>query len=215
MVKPQLIIFDFDGTLADSMTFFRALLPELARKFRFRVPLPEEQEAMRGRPPREVMRTLGIPGWKLPFIAAHARKRAKAAEAFPLFEGTTGLLQALLAAGVPVAVVSSNSELVVRRALGPEISTQISAWSCGAAMFGKAKHFREVIAAVGADPARTLGVGDEIRDIEAAREVGIRAVAVSWGFAPEAALAAAGPDEMFTTAEALRQFLLGDAVTPA
>lgn len=214
-MKPDLVIFDFDGTLADSVGFFRALLPELAQKFRFRVPSEEEQEAMRGHPPREVMRAVGIPGWKLPFIAMHARKRAQAAEAFPLYGGTAGLLEALMAAGIQVAVVSSNSEAVVRRALGPEISAQIAAWSCGAAMFGKAKHFREVIGKLGADPGRTLGVGDEIRDIEAAREVGIRAVAVSWGFAPEAALAAAGPDEIFTTAEALKQFLLGDAVTPA
>ncbi|OZB15192.1 MAG: HAD family hydrolase, partial [Hyphomonas sp. 34-62-18] len=52
MSKPDLIIFDFDGTLADSVGFFRALLPELSRKFGFRLPSFEEQEAMRGHPPR-------------------------------------------------------------------------------------------------------------------------------------------------------------------
>ncbi|MFN7054931.1 HAD hydrolase-like protein [Hyphomonas sp.] len=208
-MPPQLVIFDFDGTLADSMTFFRGLLPELAQKFRFRQPEGEELEAMRGHPPRDVMRTLGIPGWKLPLIAVHARKRAKAAEAFPLFEGTQALIEALAARGIAVAIVSSNSEAVVRRALGPETCARISAWSCGAAMFGKAKHFRDVIRAVKADPARTIAVGDEIRDIEAAREVGIRSVAVSWGFAPRAALTAAAPDHTFDDGEALKAFLAG------
>lgn len=214
-MKPDLVIFDFDGTLADSVGFFRTLLPELAQKFRFRVPTLEEQEEMRGHPPREVMRTLGIPGWKLPFIAVHARKRAGAAAAFPLYGGTLDLLAALTEAGIRVAVVSSNSEAVVRRALGPEVSARISAWSCGAAMFGKARHFREVIRRLGADPARTLGVGDEIRDIDAAREVGIRAVAVSWGFAPAAALAAAGPDQLFDTCDALKAYLTGERVAVA
>jgi phosphoglycolate phosphatase len=206
-MTPQLVIFDFDGTLADSMTFFRALLPELAQKFRFREPAGEELEAMRAHPPRDVMRRLGIPGWKLPLIAFHARKRARAAEAFPLFEGTHALIEALAARGIAVAIVSSNSEAVVRRALGPEACARISAWSCGAAMFGKAKHFRYVMKAVGADPARTIAIGDEIRDIEAAREVGIMSIAVSWGFAPRAALAAAGPDLTFDDGDALRAFL--------
>lgn len=207
MKKPDLIIFDFDGTLADSVSWFRALLPELSQKYRFRLPGHEEQEAMRGHPPREVMRALGIPGWKLPLIAVHARKRARAAEAFPLFDGTLDLLDSLIARGIPVAVVSSNAEAVVRRALGPEISGRISAWSCGAGMFGKAKHFRDVIRRMKAAPERTIAVGDEIRDIDAAREVGIRCVAVSWGFAPADALRAASPDHVFDDGAALKAFL--------
>lgn len=209
MTKPDLIIFDFDGTLADSVSFFRALLPELSRKFRFRLPSHEEQEAMRGHPPREVMRSLGIPGWKLPMIAVYARKRAKAAETFPLFEGTLDLLDTLTAKGIAVAVVSSNDEAVVRRALGPEISARISAWSCGAGMFGKAKHFRDVMRRMGVSPDKTLAVGDEIRDIDAAREVGIRSVAVSWGFAPMDALKMAAPDYAFEDGAALKAFLAG------
>lgn len=207
--KPDLIIFDFDGTLADSVGFFRELLPELSRKFRFRLPSHEEQEAMRGHPPREVMQSLGIPRWKLPMIAVYARKRARASEAFPLYASTCELLDALIAKGIPVAVVSSNAEAVVRRALGPEISSRISAWSCGAGMFSKAKHFRGVMRRLKADPARTLAVGDEIRDIDAAREVGICSVAVSWGFAPMDALKAACPDHAFEDPAALKAFLAG------
>ena len=205
--RPDLIIFDFDGTLADSVGFFREMLPDLSRKFRFRLPSHEEQEAMRGHPPRDVMRALGIPGWKLPLIAVYARKRARASDAFPLYATTRDLLEALIEKRIPVAVVSSNAEAVVRRALGPEISSRISAWSCGAGMFGKAKHFRDVMKRLKADPARTLAVGDEIRDIDAAREVGIRSVAVCWGFAPVEALKAACPDHTFEDPAALKAFL--------
>jgi len=43
-------------------------------------------------------------------------------------------------------------------------------------------------------PHQTIYVGDEVRDIDAARFAGVRPVSVSWGFNSRAALAAAEPD---------------------
>ena len=168
---------------------------------------------LRHKPPREVMRILKIPHWKLVLIAVHVRKRAAKAEAFPLFEGIPEMLTELAAQGVPMAVVSSNAEVNVRRALGPELSAQVSAWSCGAGMFGKAKHFRDVLRKMRVPPQRALGVGDEIRDVEAAQEVGLKTAAVAWGFAMKPALEAAGPDYFFETVDESRAFLEGMAVS--
>lgn len=203
----DLMIFDFDGTLADSAGWFRSILPDIAKRFGFRCPDAEELEDLRHKPPREVMRILKIPGWKLVLIAVHVRKRAAKAEAFPLFEGVPEMLAELAKQGVPMAVVSSNAEVNVRRALGPEMSAQVSAWSCGAGMFGKAKHFRDVLKKMHVAPDRVLAVGDEIRDIEAAREVGLKTAAVAWGFAMKPALEAAGPDYCFETVGAFRAFI--------
>ena len=205
----DLLVFDFDGTLANSASWFRSILPDLARRFGFRCPDEEELEVLRHKPPREVMRILKIPGWKLVFIAVHVRKRAAKAEAFPLFDGVPEVLRAIAAKGVRVAVVSSNAEVNVRRALGPELSAQVAAWSCGAGMFGKAKHFRDVLRELKVAPERALAVGDEIRDIEAAREVGLKTAAVAWGFGMKPALEAAGPDLLFETVGEFRGFLEG------
>ena len=203
----DLLVFDFDGTLANSASWFRSILPDLARRFGFRCPDEEELEVLRHKPPREVMRILKIPGWKLVFIAVHVRKRAAKAEAFPLFDGVPEVLRAIAAKGVRVAVVSSNAEVNVRRALGPELSAQVAAWSCGAGMFGKAKHFRDVLRELKVAPERALAVGDEIRDIEAAREVGLNTAAVAWGFGMKPALEAAGPDLLFETVGEFQGFL--------
>ena len=205
----DLLVFDFDGTLANSASWFRSILPDLARRFGFRCPDEEELEVLRHKPPREVMRILKIPGWKLVFIAVHVRKRAAKAEAFPLFDGVPEVLRAIAAKGVKIAVVSSNAEINVRRALGPELSAQVAAWSCGAGMFGKAKHFRDVLRELKVAPERALAVGDEIRDIEAAREVGLKTAAVAWGFGMKPALEAAGPDLLFETVGEFRGFLEG------
>jgi phosphoglycolate phosphatase len=212
--KPRdfdLLVFDFDGTLANSASWFRSILPDLARRFGFRCPDQEELEVLRHKPPREVMRILKIPGWKLVFIAVHVRKRAAKAEAFPLFDGVPEALRALAAGGVKIAVVSSNAEGNVRRALGPELSALVSSWSCGAGMFGKAKHFRDVLRETKVAPERALSVGDEIRDIEAARDVGVKTAAVTWGFGMKPALEAAKPDLLFNSVGEFQAFVSGEA----
>jgi len=207
----DLLVFDFDGTLANSAGWFRSILPGLARRFGFRCPDPQELEELRHRPPREVMRILRIPGWKLVFIAAHVRRRAAQAEAFPLFDGAAEALRAIAAEGVKIAVVSSNAEGNVRRALGPELSALVASWSCGAGLFGKARHFRAVLRQTKVAPQRALSVGDETRDIEAAREVGMKTAAVLWGFGTKPGLEAAGPDFLFEAMEAFTAFVSGEA----
>ncbi len=206
----DLLVFDFDGTLANSAGWFRSILPDLAQRFGFRCPDPEELEALRHKPPREVMRILKIPGWKLVFIAAYVRKRAARAEAFELFGGVPDALRAIAAQGVKIAVVSSNAEGNVRRALGPELSGLVASWSCGAGLFGKAKHFRGVLRETKVAPQRALSVGDEIRDIEAAREVGLKTAAVVWGFGLKPALEAANPDFLFEAMDAFTAFVSGE-----
>ncbi len=205
----DLLVFDFDGTLANSAGWFRSILPDLSRRFGFRCPDEAELEVLRHKPPREVMRILKIPGWKLVFIAVHVRKRAAKAEAFPLFDGVPEVLRLIAAGGMKIAVVSSNAEVNVRRALGPELSALVASWSCGAGMFGKAKHFRDVLSELKVAPDCALAVGDEIRDIEAAREVGLRTAAVAWGFGMKPALEAAGPDLLFETMGEFRGFVEG------
>ena len=79
------------------------------------------------------------------------------------------MLRAVAAAGVRVAVVSSNGEDVIRRVLGADLSAVVTDFDCGAAIFGKAAKFRRVVRRAGRGCAReAVGVGDEARDIEAA-----------------------------------------------
>jgi len=76
-------------------------------------------------------------------------------------------------------VVSSNSEEVIRRVLGPELAELISLYACGASLFGKARKFKQVTAR-GVSRDKVICIGDETRDIEAARAVGLDCGAVGW-----------------------------------
>ena len=66
--------------------------------------------------------------------------------------------------------------------MGPALAAQITFFECGASVFGKAARFRKVLRRSGILPADAICIGDEIRDLEAARRAGIAFGAVAWGF---------------------------------
>lgn len=206
----RLVIFDFDGTLSDSGDWFLSIVDHLAERFRFRKVEPGEVDSLRHRSTREVIGHLGISRWKLPFIARYVRRMVgDNAEHIPLFAQTPELLRRLEAAGVDIALVTSNSEANARRILGAENAARIKWFECGSSLFGKAPKFRRVLKRSGVSPDRVISIGDETRDIDAAREVGIAAGAVLWGYASRDALARLKPDAMFEDADALVRFVTG------
>ena len=196
----RLVIFDFDGTLSDSGDWFLSVVDELARKFRFRTVQPDEVDMLRNKSSRDVIAFLGISKWKLPLIARHVRRLVgRNAHQIELFPGTPDLLEQIAATGVKIALVTSNAEANVRKILGPEHAARIDCFACGSSLFGKAPKFRRVLKKMGVKPGEVLAVGDETRDIDAAREVGMRAGSVLWGYAAEELLIAMRPDVRFRT----------------
>ena len=196
----RLVIFDFDGTLSDSGDWFLSVVDELARKFRFRTVQPDEVDMLRNKSSRDVIAFLGISKWKLPLIARHVRRLVGCnAHQIELFPGTPDLLEQIAATGVKIALVTSNAEANVRKILGPEHAARIDCFACGSSLFGKAPKFRRVLKKMGVKPGEVLAVGDETRDIDAAREVGMRAGSVLWGYAAEELLIAMRPDVLFRT----------------
>ncbi len=208
----DLVIFDFDGTLADSLTWFRGALGEVVDKHDLAPICAEKAEALRGLTPKAIMDELAIPAWKIPFIAADVRARAaENVDQIHLFDGIRDLIETLAEQGVSLAVVSSNGETAVKAVLGEALAARIDQFACGAALFGKASIFRKVIKRAGTTPDRTLCVGDEVRDIDAAREVGCAAGAVDWGFATPEILHAQSPDHLFRRPSEIEACLQSDS----
>lgn len=197
-MRRALVIFDFDGTLADSGPWMVRALNQAAPRFGYRTADDAEVEAFRSMDNRAIMRAVGLPLWKLPFIAHYIRGEAEKAPPPPLFDGVTEALARLRQAGVRLAIVSSNSERLIRRALGAHASL-IEIYACSAGLFGKAQKFRRVLWLARLGPRDAIAVGDEARDIEAARQAGIACAGVAWGYALPSLLAAHGPDMMFAS----------------
>ena len=197
--RHKLVIFDFDGTLSDSGHWFLSIVDDLAERFHFNSVHPDEVEGLRKRSTREVIDHLGIKAWKLPLIARHVRKRfGRSTHEIHLFDGIRPMLAQLQAAGVRMVVCSSNAEANVRAMLGDD-AARFERYFCGSSLFGKVAKFRRIIKATKIEAADILSIGDETRDVDAAREVGMVAGAVLWGYANPDTLVAMKPDVTFDT----------------
>lgn len=194
----RLVIFDFDGTLADSFPWFLDVFDHLADQFGFVKPDRSDLDMLRRLGPRELLKRLKVPLLKLPAIATYTQRLQSAQiDRIVLFEGIAEVLRELKARGVTLVVVTSNDAANVRTVLGEELSALIDHYACGSSLFGKADKFKGVLKAFKVKPDEVLSVGDELRDIEAARKTDIRVGAVTWGYALEDSLLSEKPDHVF------------------
>jgi len=203
----RLAIFDFDGTLADSLPWFRASFQDMITRFDLAPVRDDEVEGLRGLSAREIMARLNVSMWQLPAIVSDMRKRKLAAASeISLFKDVPAMLDDLRRHNIRTAIVSSDSEASVRQVLGPT-AARIDRFDCGAAMFGKHWKFRRVARKLGVKPSETICIGDELRDIDAAKAAGMNSGAVAWGYALPSALQAAGPTHLFHSIEEMTQRL--------
>lgn len=198
MARYELAIFDFDGTLADTVPWFAGIINEVADRFGFKRVHRDEYDLLRGFTPTEIMSHLDIPFWRVPAIAAYVKRRlAEEIDEVALVDGIAQVLRELWDADVMIAVVSSNDERTVRQILGPELVGLFDDFECGVALFGKSVKLRKVLRHTRIPIERAIYVGDEIRDIEAAHDVGMHFGAVSWGYNNPASFADYDPEHVF------------------
>src|SRR5262245_64953576 len=100
---------------------------------------------------------------------------------FRCFPGAPAMLHTLRDAGLTLTLVSSDNEDNARRQLGASAAV-FSHFACGASIFGKAAKFKAVMRRARVTAAQTIAIGDEVRDIEAARGAGIACGAARWGY---------------------------------
>jgi len=193
--RERVVVFDFDGTIADSFAEVHDVYREVAARLGLPLPTDAEIDALRRMSPMEALRASAIPPWRLPGIVAAVRHglrdRMHALRPFP---GIHDAIRALHAAGCRCCVLSSNSRENVGAFLSRHDMHELDVVSCGASLLGKGSRIRRLVRGVARPAAAVFYVGDEVRDVLAASEADVRSVAVSWGFNHRSALEAARPD---------------------
>ncbi len=201
-MKYKLVIFDFDGTLADSFPWFTNALNKAADKFHFRRCEENEIEHLRSLDIKSIMKKLKISFWKAPMIVAYMRSNMTADIAnTKLFEGISNLLERLADKETILALVTTNSHENVIKVLGEKNASLFSHYECGVDVFGKGHKFKKILAKTHLTASEAICIGDEIRDIEAAKLARIDSGAVSWGYTTFETLKKYSPAKLFTTIE--------------
>lgn len=192
-MRYPLVVFDFDGTLADSLGpalgIFNRIAPGLGLR-----PI-HDLEAARSMPTRQLLRQLGVRFWRLPrVVRAFQAAAAEHADELALHTGIPDALRTLHAAGHRLGVLSSNREETIRTVLRRYEVEHLFGFVIGyPKLFGKAKALRRILKQERADRDGVLFVGDELRDLDAGRKARVATAAVTWGFQTEQLLATGNP----------------------
>ena len=196
-------IFDFDGTIANTIPAFISIFKKLGETYGISIE-DETILKLRDRPIKEIFHELNIPLIKLPFIARKSRKEfnKEVAHLKPI-KGMKNLLLTLKKQGQPLGIVTSNSKESVKKFLEDNDLQIFDFISTNNRLFGKAKSLKKIFKENELNKEDAVYIGDEIRDIEAARKMGIKMISVTWGVNSHERLSMYNPDFLVNTPEEL------------
>lgn len=190
------LIFDFDGTIADTFPLIIKVLNHLAPEFGYKtVEDRKTLEESRNHTIPEILKFMHIQFYKLPFLVKRSREemQKEITKSNPI-KGIKEALMSLKKSKVKLGVISSNSRENVEKFLMEHELLFFDFIYTGTSLFGKQYVIKKVLKKWKLDPATTVYVGDELRDIDAAKKVGIPIAAVTWGFNSHKSLLAKNPE---------------------
>ncbi|MDC4338998.1 HAD family hydrolase [Acinetobacter baumannii] len=203
----QAIIFDMDGTLVDSFSFFLGALNQLAKKHKFKSVELHEVEQYKHLSPKEIMKEMNVSRWKLPWIAKDFIRLMKERDQdVYMFEGMRDQLIELHNRGYTLAIITSNSKENCQNVLGKELCELFSHIDGGSSIFGKAKRIKRVLNILDVSKNQAIYVGDQTTDGEAAHEAGIDFAAVGWGYTSAEKLKTIQPKVVLTDLATMKEF---------
>jgi len=208
-MRYALVLWDFDGTLADTLPGVLRIVNDLAPQFGFR-PITDVQAA-RDTTSAQFLKAQGIPLWKLPALrhAIVTRQKDQMASV-RLCPGMPEVLERLGRSECRMGIVSSNAEDNIRTCLRASGVEPWFEFVVGySRLLGKQRSLRRILRQTALDGRDVLYIGDEVRDIEAAQDVGLDVAAVTWGINSRSLLAQHSPTQLIDRPEQLLDWLEG------
>ncbi len=188
----RFVVFDWDGTLADSTAIIASALQEACRDIGEPVPGDLAARYVIGLGLADAVRHVapGLPRERYPDLVARYRHHYFARDpAIPLFAGARDMLEELDTTGFLLGVATGKSRAGLDHALAQhDVGRYFTATRCADEGFSKPHPdmLLRLMERVGATPGETLMIGDTTHDLELARNAGVAALAAAYGaHAPE------------------------------
>jgi len=191
-----MILFDFDGTLANSLEHIYEIYNRIAPEYGC-VQIDEEgRKIVAGGKPQELMKEYGISPQKLAVLVLRVRREMrKDITRLQPIPGIEEALSRLSKKGYPMGIVTSNDrENVLLFLKNNRLERFFDFVYTGKSLFGKDKVFARLFRQRGLSPAGVVYIGDETRDVEACKKIGIPMIAVTWGMNNKTILASMKPE---------------------
>ena len=180
----KVILFDFDGTIADTYQAIATITNQLSAEFGYKALNQEELLLIKNLSSREIIKLSEISIFKLPFLVRRIRSElSKEIANLEAIDGIDRVLFKLKNLGYILGIVTSNNQQNVDIFLKKNQLTHLFDYVYSdTAIFGKHRVLNQVVREHRLDKSDVIYVGDETRDIRSARKSKIPVIAVSWGF---------------------------------
>lgn len=192
------VVFDFDGTLADTKHITVELYNEIAMEKGFRIVAPEEIADWSKLSLLERFRRLGVPLYRVPaLLALGLRRFGERLEQVQLYDGVPKMLNELRGMGLTLGILSSNDTGHIRSVLRRHgVEGAFETMLPSSSLFGKHRALKGYRRSGGFAEGELLYVGDEQRDIEACKKARVPIAAAAWGFDHEELLRGESPEAL-------------------
>ncbi|MEA2020695.1 MAG: HAD-IA family hydrolase [Patescibacteria group bacterium] len=189
------VIFDFDGTIADTFSIFCNTLRKLSEDFGQKELTEEDIKAYRAKGAKALIKDFKILPWRIPFLIKKGQvlfqEKIQEAEPFPQIPE---ILYKLAESNNKLGVLTTNSRKNVQIFLKKH-NLEVFAFIVSVpSLFSKSRTIRSTFKKYNLKCKEVIYVGDELRDIENAKKAGVDVVAVTWGYNNKELLVRGNPD---------------------
>ncbi|MEO0866863.1 MAG: HAD hydrolase-like protein, partial [Cyanobacteria bacterium J06642_11] len=173
------LIFDFDGTIADTLDTIVTITNRLAESYGYPQTTPERLKYLRALSTAELLEQSNVPLFQVPFLMRRVRRELRNdVESIDTFEQLRDVLLAFVADGYTIMIASSNAPSTIQTFLNRHELDQIFSQVYGnIGLLGKARSLRRIMRRHRLVPEEILYIGDETRDIESAHCQGLAVAA--------------------------------------
>src|SRR3989344_6554432 len=189
------IIFDFDGTIADTLPLIIEFFNQNAEKFGFKKLGPSEVEGLRNKTVLEIIKEFKISLFRLPFIAKKLRddlrKKIRDTKLIPEIKEVFFKLKKK---GFKIGILSSNSKENIKKFLKANDLLIFEFIYSESNIFGKGNALKSLLKKLKLNSKEVVYIGDEVRDIDACKKNGVKIISVTWGFNKKEILQKNKPD---------------------
>ncbi|MDJ0632118.1 MAG: HAD-IA family hydrolase [Xenococcaceae cyanobacterium MO_188.B29] len=195
-MNDKIIVFDFDGTIADTYHALFELANELADEFGYKPIAQSDLLRLKNLSSWEIIKQAEIPLFKIPFLFKRIQSElSKEISQIELFAGMETVLCQLKYRGYRLGIITSNTEKNVKAVLANnKLDSLFEFIYAETTIFGKHRVINEMLRKKKINRKNIVYVGDETRDIRSAQKSKISVVAVAWGFNSKQVLAKQQPE---------------------
>ena len=206
MNNVKVVIFDFDGTVADSIPF---IYYEVKKELK-EVGISEKEVGQIEKVGvSKFLKELNMSRIKMAWAAFKIQKRLKKKiDRVAVFEGVESLLRDLQKDGFELGIVTNNKKKTVEKFMKSNDLNLLSFVYGNFFLRRKVRKLEKAVKIAGAEKGRVVYIGDQKDDILDAKKVGLKSIGVTWGISSFDELKKAGPDYIANSPEEIYDFLI-------